>query len=246
MHPVEHYLSGLKVTRVCFILRAVVVAKRLVVHVGFLSCVTLPPTLANVGRKFRRRLTEIEAKRVTLQLLDGLDYLHSKGIVHCDIKPQNLLFADDPADPDATAEKGAGAGSNHPSGETKQVTSPAGRLAKLCDFGLSCKVKPKHCWVVLSSANVRETCEEIETKRQATFVFTHYVQLFAHQALCCFMPQVPDVRFYKQTGDINKIPWSGLFGTGGYIAPEIMRQEAFGKPADLWYMTFLGPWHCWN
>lgn len=47
-------------------------------------------------------------------------------------------------------------------------------------------------------------------------------------------PKVPDVRFYKQTGDINKIPWSGLFGTGGYIAPEIMRQEPFGKPADLW------------
>ncbi|CAM9747951.1 unnamed protein product, partial [Hapterophycus canaliculatus] len=66
----------------------------------------------------------------------------------------------------------------------QQVSSPAGRLAKLCDFGISCKV--------------------------------------------------PDVRFYKQTGDINKIPWSGLFGTGGYIAPEIMNQQPFGKPADLW------------
>lgn len=49
--------------------------------------------------------------------------------------------------------------------------------------------------------------------------------------------KVPDVRFYKETGDINKIPWSGLFGTGGYIAPEILRQEAFGKPADLWYVS---------
>lgn len=45
---------------------------------------------------------------------------------------------------------------------------------------------------------------------------------------------MPDVRFYKQTGDINKIPWSGLFGTGGYIAPEIMSQKPFGKTADLW------------
>lgn len=51
---------------------------------------------------------------------------------------------------------------------------------------------------------------------------------------CCCFVQVPDVRFYKQTGDINKIPWSGLFGTGGYIAPEIMNQQPFGKPADLW------------
>lgn len=58
-----------------------------------------------IGQLFDRRLTEIEAKRVTMQLLEGLSYLHSKGIVHCDIKPQNLLFAPDPASPDAANEK---------------------------------------------------------------------------------------------------------------------------------------------
>lgn len=54
-----------------------------------------------------------------------------------------------------------------------------------------------------------------------------------NKRMCVFF-KVPDVRFYKKTGDINKIPWSGLFGTGGYIAPEIMEQQPFGKPADLW------------
>ncbi|KAG5188569.1 hypothetical protein JKP88DRAFT_347858 [Tribonema minus] len=150
-------------------------------------------------------LKEIEAKRVAKQLLQAVAYLHAKGIVHCDIKPQNLLFTHDttnttptsaasspPSDRDrahSAMQLGDFANGAEPPppespSSTDAFTSPAGLLAKLCDFGLSRKV--------------------------------------------------PDIKFFKLTGDVNKIPFSTLCGTGGFIAPEIMRQQPFGKAADMW------------
>jgi serine/threonine protein kinase len=46
--------------------------------------------------------------------------------------------------------------------------------------------------------------------------------------------KVPDVRFFKQTGDIYRVPFSRICGTGGFIPPEIIRKQPFGKPTDMW------------
>ena len=42
------------------------------------------------------------------------------------------------------------------------------------------------------------------------------------------------MRFFKHTGDIYRVPFSRICGTGGFIPPEIIRKQPFGKPADLW------------
>lgn len=43
-------------------------------------------------------------------------------------------------------------------------------------------------------------------------------------------------------------PWCGVFagfaGTPGYLSPEVLRKEAYGKPVDIWACGRLPAWPC--
>jgi len=38
-----------------------------------------------------------EAVKVITEVASALDYAHSKGVIHCDITPSNILFSDTPS-----------------------------------------------------------------------------------------------------------------------------------------------------
>ncbi|KAI7993554.1 Mitogen-activated protein kinase kinase kinase 17 [Camellia lanceoleosa] len=52
-------------------------------------------SLADRIQSYGRGLPETEVRRYTKSVLLGLSYIHNKGYVHCDIKPQNILLVDD-------------------------------------------------------------------------------------------------------------------------------------------------------
>lgn len=140
-------------------------------------------------------LNELDAKHVVRELLEGVAYLHKVGVVHCDLKPANVLLSNVDQGAGAAmsadgrgASGGDGGGTAKPRARSIPPESLRGLVVKICDFGHARKV--------------------------------------------------PDCRYYKFTGSIHKIPFH-MFkhtGTEGFVAPEVLLQEPYGKAADMWYV----------
>ncbi|KDO32760.1 CAMK/CAMK1 protein kinase [Saprolegnia parasitica CBS 223.65] len=128
----------------------------------------------------QRRFPEALAAKLAHQIVRGIFFLHESGVVHCDIKPENVLLTDSKAP------------SNQDSNDEVVVVKDVKACelqVEICDFGLSVKV--------------------------------------------------PDVRFFKHTGDVHKVPFTGLTGSVGYMAPELFESQPYGKPIDLWSVGIM-------
>ncbi|RLN66751.1 hypothetical protein BBJ29_000004 [Phytophthora kernoviae] len=142
----------------------------------------------------KRQLSEALSGKLSQQIVRGVLFLHDMGVLHCDLKPDNILLSDAKV---VNAENGE----PNPPANGRRSSPPKSALdphadvkvcdyqIELCDFGLSVKV--------------------------------------------------PDVRFYKFTGDVHKVPFTGVTGTSGYIAPELLMKQSYGKPVDMWSVGII-------
>lgn len=201
--------------------------------------------------QLRRKLTELETMWVVKQLLDAVDLLHRAGVLHCDLKPQNLLFSD-LDDGIALAMKGQ---QNEPQDRQPRrlwmYTSPLGMILKVrfgghrgfsVSFFLIKSLSRPLSFLALC-VNVTVSVHPLQPMGYACIHFLLFLPVSSvsfppspFPQVCDFglSRKVPDVRFFKHTGDIYRVPFSRICGTGGFIPPEIIKKQAFGKPADLW------------
>nr|DAD45384.1 TPA_asm: hypothetical protein HUJ06_003614 [Nelumbo nucifera] len=87
-------------------------------------------TLADQIKKAKASggLPESDVKRYTRSILEGLNHIHARGYVHCDIKPENILLMSPPASPCCSSRK------------RKRKSRGGDYVVKIGDFGLAKKV----------------------------------------------------------------------------------------------------------
>lgn len=126
---------------------------------------------------------EETACKLVHQIIVALAYLHENGVLHSDIKPDNVIIAAHEESASHTREVQITVEKKMARGTHKRL-SAAKICMKLCDFGHARKV--------------------------------------------------PNVKYYKLTGDVHKVPYTGACGTIGYMAPELLQHRPYGIKADMW------------
>ena len=132
------------------------------------SAVTKSGTLSSLCDYSGRIASEELACKLIHQVLKAVRYLHMNGVLHSDIKPDNIVV-------------------DRPNGDVLNTSKTP--TMKLCDFGLAKKV--------------------------------------------------PDVKYFKYTKDVHKVPFTGVCGTPGYIAPELLQRQPYGIGADMWSIGII-------
>lgn len=219
-------------------------------------------TLADLTRTRRLPFAEREACWLVYQLLQAVAHMHSKGVLHADVKPENMLLHPMPGVPLPTSEPPTpttvdGGSEQCPVGGGEAALGAAGGTEEVDDLcwlrplgaqGLVGSVSASNL-AALSLAAASASASAVgggaggaasaasatsapspappvvvakpTRGSQRTAVANRLGPMALRLILCDFglARKVPDIRYFRVTRSIHKVPFEHVRGTPGYIAP---------------------------
>jgi len=250
-----------------------------------------------------KTLSEANTRRLCLDLLNSLAYVHSQGIIHCDVKPQNVLLFTEPANnvaerptkllpfpvlyPDrvpsdiscATSEVSF---SSDSLSQAHEVAAQGFKIRRCLSWreAKERRSEPRHRSRIYKSEDptIDSSAEELQPGKAQSLCFRQLHRLCLDQ-MSSWKPVVrksvdgetrysdmsyessvpedgsPRSRGTLSLDEINwervvgklcdfglaqkvaasgKVQFSGVRGTMGFIAPEIIKHEDYDFKADIW------------
>ncbi|PFH37828.1 hypothetical protein BESB_001700 [Besnoitia besnoiti] len=210
-------------------------------------------------------------RHICVQILRALRYIHGNGIIHCDIKPHNLLVFRPPSTP---APESPGAPGTPPAEEPlRAVPSPPlatrslpvdvpcreGRRSASHDDGDAPQVAKDRKAEREEEMEEEESCAESQSAPAAVSVLDCSNGLAkVPDELDKVVIKVCDFGLAQHVKRGQMIRCDELRGSHGYLAPELLQREPYDERIDLWavgvivytmiggYEPFYPPSECIN
>ncbi|CAI5469733.1 unnamed protein product [Closterium sp. Yama58-4] len=172
------------------------------------------------GSASSKRMSEARAKRVMRQLAEAVARLHAEGVVHRDLKLENIAFMD---------ARDAGEGAYHPDGSTHRGTTSS----------RSASASSRHFPSIGSASSLASELSGSEADSDCTG------SMAASSAPCspAFSAPCPPLKLldfglstWHRPADGQRL--TEIAGTAYYVAPEVLRKQ-YGSECDVWSMGVI-------